>query len=176
MAWAAAVVAAFTGLRAGEIEGLRWEDYRDGLLHVRRSVWSGKISEVKTLASKAPVPVNSFVADALAQHLKRNTGDGYIFHVPTDAQIPVRLPNLVRRTIRPTLTKAGIAWHGFHAFRRGLATNLAELGIPIEVAQDLLRHSDSTTTKKFYAKPSATQGRKALDLVGKAFKKTKRAS
>lgn len=36
-------VAAFAGLRRGEIRGLRWEDYRDGALYVARSVWRGHV-------------------------------------------------------------------------------------------------------------------------------------
>ena len=34
-------IAAFTGLRIGEIQGLDWEDFRDGEIHVSRSVWRG---------------------------------------------------------------------------------------------------------------------------------------
>jgi integrase len=32
-------VAAFTGLRRGEIRGMRWQDYRNGEIHVTQSVW-----------------------------------------------------------------------------------------------------------------------------------------
>src|ERR1019366_5246952 len=35
-------VAAFTGLRHGEIQGLCWENYRDGEIKVSRSIWNGK--------------------------------------------------------------------------------------------------------------------------------------
>ena len=35
-------VAAFTGLRRGEIAGMRWQDYRDGEIHVNQSVWEGQ--------------------------------------------------------------------------------------------------------------------------------------
>src|SRR5208337_1579695 len=50
-------VAAYTGLRRGEVEGLRWEDYHDGELHVSRSMWNGQPVEPKTAKSKAAVPV-----------------------------------------------------------------------------------------------------------------------
>jgi integrase len=36
-------VAAFMGLRIGELEALRWEDYRDGEMHIARSIWNGHI-------------------------------------------------------------------------------------------------------------------------------------
>lgn len=41
-------VAAFTGLRHGEIQGLLWENYHDGELHVSRSIWNGRESDPKT--------------------------------------------------------------------------------------------------------------------------------
>jgi integrase len=57
-------VAAFSGLRAGEIRGLRWEDYEPaaddnslGLLHVRRSVWRKHTTDPKTNKSRSAVPV-----------------------------------------------------------------------------------------------------------------------
>ena len=44
-------------------------------------------------------------------------------------------------------------WHGWHAFRRGLATNLNDLGVLDLTIQRILRHSDVTTTRKHYVKP-----------------------
>ncbi|MGC1451771.1 MAG: tyrosine-type recombinase/integrase [Candidatus Sulfotelmatobacter sp.] len=41
-------------------------------------------------------------------------------------------------------------WNGWHAFRRGLATNLRELGVPTKVIQRVCRHADEATTKKHY--------------------------
>ena len=41
-------VAAFSGLRRGEIEGLRWKDYRDGEIQVARSIWNGRENAPKT--------------------------------------------------------------------------------------------------------------------------------
>jgi integrase len=41
-------------------------------------------------------------------------------------------------------------WNGWHAFRRGLATNLREMGVPTKVIQRICRHADEATTKKHY--------------------------
>ena len=41
-------VAAFMGLRHGEIQGLLWENYHDGEMFVSRSIWNGRISDPKT--------------------------------------------------------------------------------------------------------------------------------
>jgi len=37
---------------------------------------------------------------------------------------------LLWRHIRPTLAKVGLIWHGYHAFRRGLATKFSSLNLP----------------------------------------------
>ena len=44
------------------------------------------------------------------------------------------------------------AWYGLHAFRRGLATNLHELGIHDIVIQAILRHSNVSVTRLAYIK------------------------
>lgn len=65
-------VAAYTGLRMGEIEGLNWEDYRDGEIHVTRSVWNGHENAPKTRKSLAPVPVIRPLVQRLEMHRLRS--------------------------------------------------------------------------------------------------------
>ncbi len=127
VAKAAIMVMTFTGLRGEEVKGLKWEDYADGVFHVRRGVVQGQVVETKTKASKAAVPVVKIVQDVLADHLKHNTGDGYIFHGETGE--PLVLENMTRRVIVPMLEQVGLTWYGFHACRRGLATVLHDLDI-----------------------------------------------
>lgn len=166
------MVCAFTGLRMEEVKGLRWEDYKDGLLYVNRAVVAGKIVEVKTDASKAPVPVVKTLAKVLAKYLKLNSGDGYIFH--GDTGNPVVFENLARRIIVPELKKVGVEWHGFHAFRRGLASYLeTELEIPRDRVKRILRHSTDDVTGKHYIKASMDESRRALEQVERAFLKLK---
>jgi len=44
-------------------------------------------------------------------------------------------------------------WHGWHAARRGLGTNLYRLGVPDKVIQSILRHSNVNVTLGYYIKP-----------------------
>jgi integrase len=46
-------------------------------------------------------------------------------------------------------------WHGWHAARRGLGTNLYRLGIPDKVIQAILRHSNVNVTLGYYIKPQS---------------------
>jgi integrase len=65
-----------------------------------------------------------------------------------------------------------VAWHGWHAFRRGLASNLNDLGVPDLTIQRILRHSDVGTTRKSYIKvrePNVIAGMERLqDEIRKA--------
>ena len=66
--------------------------------------------------------------------------------------------------IRPALQKANPAWHGWHAFRRGLATNLHRLGVSDKVIQQILRHATVSTTMNIYVK-TVRAGRSECDEV-----------
>ena len=62
-------VAAFTGLRASEIRGLRWEDYSGDEIRVLRSVWRTHVGPTKTEESgENPVPIIPILKRALDQH------------------------------------------------------------------------------------------------------------
>jgi integrase len=45
-----------------------------------------------------------------------------------------------------------VAWHGWHAFRRGLGSNLNDLGVADLTIQRILRHANVATTRKSYIK------------------------
>jgi len=67
--------------------------------------------------------------------------------------------------VRPELQKAGVEWHGLHAFRRGLNTTMKDLGIDKSTRVDIMRHVPRDVTDKYYGKSSLTQMRKALEKV-----------
>ncbi len=55
-------------------------------------------------------------------------------------------------------------WHGWHAFRRGIATTLYELGVPDKTIQDILRHANLKTTMGIYVK--ARREKSVAAMVG----------
>jgi integrase len=169
----AVAVAAFTGLRKSEIMGLQWADLMNGELHVRRSVWWGKVSDTKTLHSAAPVPVLPILAKELKRHRATQPGAAiYIFE--GDTRNPLRLENEVRRTIKPALKGKGVEWQGWHAFRRGLGTNLHALGVDDLTIQRILRHGNVATTQAHYVKTAAPVAAAALKKLEAAFTKARR--
>lgn len=96
-------VAAFSAIRRGERRGLRWEDYRNGAIHVSRSVWNGKETDPKTAESKNAVPVVPKLATVLAEHHKSQgkPKSGWIF--PNRKGNAVDPNSVLNRTILPSL-------------------------------------------------------------------------
>lgn len=147
-------VAAFTGLRRGEISGLRWEDFRNGEIHVSQSVWEGHITQPKTPLSRGAVPVIAPLAVRLKAHRQRcGTATSGIVFTSQNGK-PLNLNNVLGRQITPALEKAELKhlWKGWHAARRGLATNLYALGVAEKTIQAILRHSNVNTTSTYYIK------------------------
>ena len=181
-------VAAFAGLRHGEVQGLVWENYRNGEIFVSRSIWNGRITPPKTRKGRAPVPVIRQLAERLEMHRLRS-GDpetGPMFR--NTAGKPLSLTSVVNRVILPALNRCEICckseaehkahpvkfdhnyerdrnfpeWHGWHAARRGLGSNLYQLGVPDMVIQRILRHANVSTTTGYYIKTAADDVRTAM--------------
>ena len=153
-------LAAFTGLRKAEIRGLRWEDYRDGQLHVTRSMWRTLINDPKTRASKAPIPIIPKLAAMLAPMRKTS---GPMFAGKKGK--PLQLDNLYRRTMKDILEASKIPWYGWHAFRRGLATLLNERGTDVKTVQGIMRHREPAVTLDHYIQTSEKLQRDALGKI-----------
>lgn len=178
-------VAAYMGLRHGEIQGLLWENYRDGEIHITRSIWNGRAGAPKTRRGQAPVPVIRQLAERLEMH-RLSSGNPQLGPIFANALgKPLSLGSVVNRVILPTLNrcetchkpkghcdqktaheyKRDVAlpeWHGWHAARRGLGSNLYRLGVPDMVIQRILRHANVSTTATYYIKTAAEDVRNAM--------------
>ena len=164
----AIATAAFTGARRGEIRGMLWQNYEGDQMRITQSVFGSHADEPKSMKSKAPVPVIAPLAKYLARHraASGNPETGLIFKSQTGTSLD--LAQLARFVIRPALRQAGLAWHGWHAFRRGLATNLYRLGVPDKTIQAILRHANLSTTMNAYVKSvpaDATAAMKAFEAL-----------
>jgi integrase len=160
----------FTGLRPGEIRGLRWEDFDPDHVHIRRAVVRGIIGTPKTAESIATLPLIDQVRVPLALWAKArgNPGAGWVFE--NERGKPADLKDMVVRTIRPALKTAGLEWKSLYAGRRGAGTAIIGLtGGNYAAAQELLRHKHMSTTLQFYKKQTQSalmDGMKALQAAG----------
>jgi integrase len=157
-------VAGFTGLRLGEIRGLQWRDYDGENLNICRSVWRTHILAPKTESSEAKVPVIPSLRAILNEHRTQvpNSPESFIFAGERKGS-PLNLANLVRRGMT-TIVEKGL-WHGWHGFRRGLATRLHESEVQLEVIQEILRHSDPKVTQDSYIVVKSDKTKKAMRKV-----------
>lgn len=181
----AVAVAGYAGLSKSEIRGLLWEDYTGKEVKVSQAVWQSHIDKPKTAARQDTVPVIPALAKRLnAWHKQCDEPEsGLIF--PSSTNTPMELNNLLNRSILPVLkvcvhcskpqtehdAKSGHAfrldesrpeWKGWHAFRRGLATNLHDAGVDDLTIQRILRHSDVSVTRRCYVKRLPKQAVKGM--------------
>jgi integrase len=152
-------VAAFTGLSLSELRGLKWEDvdFKAKTITVNRKYWRTHEGQTKTEARQAPVPMIGPVRIALRAHRKANPSTTYVFEGPF--QKPLDIATIGTKRVKPVIK---VEWYGWHAFRRGLATNLHELGVEDMEIQAILRHSNVATTQKSYIKSRAAAGVAAM--------------
>ena len=111
-------------ITSGGTACLTWESFEPvedeeslGWLNVTQSVWRNTVGDPKTAKSKAPGPI-----------FANSVGD------------PLDLNACYQREMKDVLKRASISWHGWHGFRRGLASNLNHLGVDDSVIQRILRH------------------------------------
>lgn len=145
-------LAAFTGMRRGEIAALDWADWRGGLLQVNKSNWEGEISDTKTGVTRE-IPVIRLLAEILSAYRMRagNPESGPMFQ-HNGKRISLKNRGRSNRGLAHTLAKNKIPWYGWHAFRRGLGTNLADMGVPKHIIQGILGHKNPATTETYYLK------------------------
>ena len=166
--------ASFAGLRHGELRALEWPDYQGDSLSVSRSIWKTFINRPKTRASAQAVPVIRQLAEILNEYRisMGNPRDGVVFHSGLGEHLD--FDRLGQRVVRPAVESLRLEWHGWHGFRRGIASNLYELGANDKIVQRILRHAKPHVTRERYIKafdPAVLAAMKqmeaALDVVSK---------
>lgn len=146
------LVALHTGLRKGNVLNLRWEqiDLERCLITISQDENKGKKLIVKH--------INQALKEIFLSLNPRKTG--YVFVNKTTnkpyTDIKVGFTNAVK--------KAGLVDFHFHDLRRTMATWLHEEGVPLRVLQDILDHSDISTTER-YLSISREQSIKAMDIL-----------
>lgn len=166
----AVLLAVSTGMRLGEVFGLKWEclDLNKGIVYVRRAlITSHKISggewfqEPKTAKSRRQIPLPAEVTQELRKYKewqdehKKQLGDKYENNGLVIANIfgrPVNTSNFTTRYFKELLVGAGIERSvKFHDLRHTHATLLLLEGIHPKVVQERLGHSTVTMTLDTYS-------------------------
>lgn len=146
--------AAFAGLRRSEIQGLRWCDWDGDQLHVRQSVFNHVVNEPKSAASRNWVPVVPQLREALESYrADRQAHDQFgLMQDETARMFRYTLDHVGRKHVTAAFRRAGLTFAGYHGFRRGLASNLFELGCDDLTVMRILRHASVQITRSAYIK------------------------
>jgi integrase len=139
-------VAAFTGLRLGELRGLRWRDvdFAGALVHVRRGFVAGEWTTPKGKRVRS-VPLVDQAAVALDRLSRRErfTGeDDLVFPGVTGEPFD---DSVLRRRFAAALRAAGLPAIRFHDLRHSFGT-LAVQVFPLSDVQVFMGHADIATT------------------------------
>jgi integrase len=159
------VLALHTGLRRGELLGLRWGDVDldQAVLHVRRSlVQSGGVmgfQEPKTSSGRRTIALDAPCVAALREHRARQAEQrlrmGPLWQdrdqvFATELGTPLQ-PSNVDRRFRALLTRASVPRIPFHGLRHTHATLLMKHGVHPKVASERLGHANITLTLSTYS-------------------------
>jgi len=162
------VLAVTTGMRRGELLGLKWSDVdlENGRLSIGRALTrtsNGKyvvLAETKTRGSRRTVKLTQRAVEALRNHLERQLAeieavgdhycdDGLVF--ATGAGTPINPSNLRQRSFTPLLKRAGLPHIRFHDLRHTCATLLLSRGVHPKFVQELLGHATIAITLDTYS-------------------------
>jgi len=170
------LLASVTGLRRGELFGLKWEDvdFEAAEIRVVRSMVDQVEGPPKTLASRRPLPMSEALAQSFRSWRTRTRFAGdkdWIFASPSSLGRKPYWPDAVlKRHVLPAARRAGITKKiGWHSFRRPLATLLQASGAPVKTTQDLMRHASPLMTMAVYAKAVTADKRTAQDAIAALF-------
>lgn len=174
------VLAAMTGMRQGEILGLRWSSVNlsTGTLTVESALWwrpTGKgrepvLVEPKTERSRRTIHLPVRVVRALTEHRKRQLQQrrevdaGLVFTRPTGTALE---PSSVYRGLRRHLAEAKLPVVRFHDLRHGTASMLLADGMPVGQVSELLGHANPTVTWNIYGHQLDKARRETAERMGK---------
>lgn len=170
-----------TGMRQGELLGLRWADVDLGRARVRVSrsyvSWHSRgrgftFVEPKSAGSRRVVALIPAASQPLHQHEERAKADG--LHGATQPVFstaqgtPPNPANLISRHFKPLLERAGLPDIRFHDLRHTCATLLLGQGVHPKIVQELLGHASIQLTLDTYSHYLPDMQEKAVDAMQSA--------
>lgn len=147
--WLLPYMAIMTGMRKGELIGLKWGDIDldANLIHVNRSVWYGggtHEKEPKTEAGIRMIPILAPLRERLEEQAKEANPAHYVFgdEKPlSEKAFRYRYARFQKQTgIKSTL----------HQLRKSFATMAVGADVPADVLQVIIGHKDISTTLNIY--------------------------
>lgn len=169
-----------TGMRQGELLGLKWSDldWNSATLRIRRQlqciVGKGLVfGDLKTHSSLRTIKLGNYVLNELReQKLRQKTeiewagrqwkDNDLIF--PTSIGTPVNSSNLVK-DFKKILTRSGLPNIRFHDLRHTAATLMISHGVPVHVVSKILGHSNVSVTLNIYTHSNTDMQEQAARIM-----------
>lgn len=127
--------ALLTGMRRGELLGLKWEQIRNGFIY---------LTETKSGESRQ-LPINDRLAQVFRDIRKQNQFKSeYVFTGPDGKRFYE-----VKRSFAGACRRAGIEDFRFHDLRHTFASHLVMAGVNLKAVQELLGHADIKMTMRY---------------------------
>lgn len=174
------LVALSTGLRRGELLGLRWQDIDldGGALRVRHTLQrDGSLTEPKSAAGLRTIMLPDVTIQALKRHRKQQIQDrllagarwqegGFVF---TSIIGTALCGDNVYKRYRGLQEKAGLPGIPFHSLRHTACSFLAAQGVHPSTAMDVMGHSQVSLTLNVYSHAALEAKREAATKMGELF-------
>lgn len=149
--WLLPFMAIFTGMRKGELRGLKWSDIdmKHKLIHVNRSVWDGGgtyVKPPKTNAGTRTIPIPEVLFEELQKTIEKKSppSDHYVFgdeNPISEKRYRYRYEKFKKQTgITATAQQ----------LRKSYATMAVAANLPHDVLASIFGHKDITTTLNIY--------------------------
>ena len=164
-----------TGLRKGELCGLKWSDidFISGTMCIRRSVSKGKdgivVGETKTDAGLRKIILPPSVVELL-QRKKQEATSEWIFPHYSNPSEPMH-PEVAYRKLKTILKNAGLPLIRFHDLRHTFATHALQGGVDAKTLSGILGHTNASFTLDTYTHVTSDMQKNASDIVGKMMQK-----
>ena len=146
------LTAAMTGLRQGELIGLRWRDVDLDARKVRvvSPYVRGEFNDPKSEGSGRSVPLAQRVVDALSELRERTaySDDSELVFCHPESGRPLDRSKLIRRFKQAT-ERAEVRPITFHELRHTFGTRMAASGVPLRTIQHWMGHADAKTTQVY---------------------------
>jgi integrase len=189
---AAIAVAATTGVRRGELVGLRWDDIdaESGTLHVRRAVkhndGPGWVVGLPKTHQERTIALDSFTLAVLKEHRARVETwaaeasvaldpDGYVLTFDPSATTPMK-PDSLGQAFGRLCRAEGVDELSLHTLRHFSASVLIASGRDVRTVAGRLGHSDAATTLRVYSHMVEGRDRDAADFLGELMSAGKAAA
>lgn len=157
-----------TGLRRGELLGLKWEDIdlERGDLRVKRQIAriNGEVVEapLKTKNAYRTLPLAADTIDVLEAQRKKAGDSPWVFPGPTGGPIS---PDSVLHMLHRVLKRAGLPRVRFHDLRHTFATLALQNGVDVKTVSGMLGHYSAGFTLDTYAHVTTSAQRQAAEAM-----------